>query len=88
MIIVPTVIGAVGPSRKWVEKSQGDRDEKDSDHFCNCFDYRAAIFGQPAPDLNIRYVILDNGDSIKGLPIDSGQILSCVLNHISVQDEK
>ena len=50
--------------------------------------YKQTIFGQPAPDLNIRYVILDNGDSIKGLPIDSGQVLSCVLNRISVQDEK
>jgi hypothetical protein len=45
--------------------------------------YIQTIFGQPAPDLNIRYVILDGGDTIKGLPIDPGQVLSCVLNRIS-----
>lgn len=50
--------------------------------------YTQTISGQPAPDLNIRYVVLDNGDSIKGLPIDPGQVLSCVLNRISVHDEK
>jgi hypothetical protein len=46
--------------------------------------YSQTIFGQPAPDLNIRYVILDNGNTIKGLPIDSGQVLSCVLNRLSI----
>jgi len=50
--------------------------------------YTQTIFGQPAPDLNIRYVVLDNGDSIKGLPIDSGQVLSCVLNRISAHDDQ
>lgn len=44
--------------------------------------YTQTIFSQPAPDLNIRYVILDDGDTIKGLPVDSGQVLSCVLNRI------
>ena len=48
--------------------------------------YTQTIFGQPAPDLNIRYVILDEGDKIKGLPIDPGQVLSCVLNRISTSD--
>jgi hypothetical protein len=45
--------------------------------------YAQTIFGQPAPDLNIRFVVLDQGDTIKGLPIDPGQVLSCVLNRIS-----
>jgi hypothetical protein len=45
--------------------------------------YSQTIYGQPAPDLNIRYVILDNGSTIKGLPIDQGQVLSCVLNRMS-----
>ena len=48
--------------------------------------YTQTIFGQPAPDLNIRYVILDNGDTIKGLPVDQGQVLSCVLNRMSNSD--
>ena len=46
--------------------------------------YTQTIFGQPAPDLNIRYVIRDNGDTINGLPVDPGQVLSCVLHRISV----
>lgn len=48
--------------------------------------YTQTIFGQPAPDLNVRYVILDNGDMIKGLPVDPGQVLSCVLNRMSNSD--
>ena len=48
--------------------------------------YTQTIFGQPAPDLNIRYVILDYGDTIKGLPVDQGQVLSCVLNRMSNSD--
>lgn len=46
--------------------------------------YTQTINGHPAPDLNIRYVIRDNGDTINGLPIDPGQVLSCVLHRISI----
>jgi hypothetical protein len=46
--------------------------------------YTQTIFGQPAPDLNVRYVIRDDGATINGLPVDSGQVLSCVLHRISV----
>lgn len=48
--------------------------------------YTQTIFGQPAPNLDIQYVILDQGDKIKGLPIDPGQVLSCVLDRISTSD--
>jgi hypothetical protein len=44
--------------------------------------YQQTIFGQPVPDLHIRYFVLDDGDTIKGLPLDSGQVLSCVLKRI------
>src|SRR5438309_971130 len=44
--------------------------------------YQQTIFGQPVPDLHIRYFVLDEGDTIKGLPLDSGQVLSCVLKRI------
>jgi len=37
--------------------------------------YTQTIFGQPAPDLNIRYVIWDQGDRISGLPVDAGSVL-------------
>jgi hypothetical protein len=45
--------------------------------------YTQKIFGQPAPDLNIRYVIWDGGARISGLPIDPGQVLSCRLHRMS-----
>jgi hypothetical protein len=48
--------------------------------------YTQTIFGQPAPDLNVRYFILDDGNVIKGLPTDPGQVLSCVLNRMGSQD--
>lgn len=50
--------------------------------------YKQTIFGGAAPDLNIRYVVLDDGDVIKGLPTDQGQVLSCVLNRISIHDDR
>jgi hypothetical protein len=46
--------------------------------------YAQKIFGQPAPDLNIRYVIWDQGARISGLPVDAGQVLSCRLHRIHV----
>jgi hypothetical protein len=44
--------------------------------------YAQTIFGQPVPDLHIRYYITDQGDGIKGLPTDPNQVLSCVLNRL------
>jgi hypothetical protein len=48
--------------------------------------YTQTIFGQPAPDLNIRYVIWDQGDRISGLPVDAGSVLSCSLHRITKSD--
>jgi len=48
--------------------------------------YTQTIFGQPAPDLNIRYVIWDQGDRISGLPVDAGSVLSCSLHRITKAD--
>src|ERR1700738_3552733 len=43
------------------------------------------IFGQRQPeDLVIRFVIRDKGDTINGLPVQSGQILACVLHRMSI----
>jgi len=48
--------------------------------------YTQTIFGQPAPELKIQYVISDNGDTIKGLPVSPNQVLSCLLNRTSNSD--
>ena len=48
--------------------------------------YTQTIFGQPAPDLQIQYVISDSGDTIKGLPVSPNQVLSCLLNRTSNSD--
>ena len=45
--------------------------------------YEQQIGGQPAPPLDINYVILDDGDTIWGLPINSGGVLSCTLRRVS-----
>jgi len=63
---------------------QGLHGQADNNDNCTgTITYAQTIFGQPAPDLNIRYVILDDGDKIKGLPVDPGQVLSCVLDRMS-----
>jgi hypothetical protein len=49
--------------------------------------YAQSINGYPAGPLEIRYVISDNGDTIKGLPISPDQVLSCLLNRTSNSDE-
>jgi hypothetical protein len=41
--------------------------------------YDQKIDGAPAGQLEINYVILDNGDAIWGLPLNSGGVLACVL---------
>jgi hypothetical protein len=45
--------------------------------------YEQQIGGQPAPPLDINYVILDNGDTIWGLPLNSGGVLACTLRRMS-----
>ena len=57
-----------------------------SDNCIGTITYTQTIFGQPAPDLKIQYVISDNGGTIKGLPVSPNQVLSCLLNRTSNSD--
>lgn len=41
--------------------------------------YTQTIFGQAAPDLNIFFIVSDEGDTIDGLIVDSTAVLSCKL---------
>jgi hypothetical protein len=45
--------------------------------------YTQTINGAPAGQLNIDFVILDHGNTIWGLPLNSGGVLACTLNRIS-----
>ena len=45
--------------------------------------YDQKINGAPAGQLSINYVILDHGDEIWGLPLNSGGVLACTLRRIS-----
>jgi len=45
--------------------------------------YTQWINGQPAPPLDITFVISDNGDTVNGLSIDQGTVFSCVLRRMS-----
>jgi len=44
--------------------------------------YDQTINGVPAGQLDINYVILDNGNTIWGLPLNSGGVLACTLRRI------
>ncbi|MDH5287502.1 MAG: hypothetical protein OEX23_12835 [Betaproteobacteria bacterium] len=46
--------------------------------------YTQTLGGEPAPDLHINYVILDQGGAIQGLPTNSGQVLACSLKRITM----
>lgn len=46
--------------------------------------YTQTLGGGPAPDLNINYVILDQGGAIHGLPTNPGQVLACSLKRIGM----
>lgn len=46
--------------------------------------YSQTINGQPAPDVNIRAVILDSGRKIKGLSVDPGTMLACKLERMGI----
>jgi hypothetical protein len=41
--------------------------------------YTQKLNGGPAPDMNIRFLIFDNGKTIKGQPVDRGSNLACTL---------
>jgi hypothetical protein len=45
--------------------------------------YQQTVFGQMAPNLDIQYVVWDDGDRISGLPVNSGGVLSCSLHRMS-----
>ena len=45
--------------------------------------YEQTLGGQPAPALDINYLILDGGDTIWGLPLNSGGVLTCTLRRLS-----
>ena len=44
--------------------------------------YAQTLDGKPAPDMNIRFLIFDNGQLIKGLPVDPGSNLACTLKRM------
>jgi len=45
--------------------------------------YAVKVNGQPASSLDVQYVVFDGGDSIKGLPTNSGGVLACSLNRMN-----
>jgi hypothetical protein len=45
--------------------------------------YEQTFNGQPGPPLDINYVILEDGDAIWGLPLNSGGVLACTLSRIA-----
>ena len=44
--------------------------------------YTQTLDGNPAPDMNIRFLIFENGQLIKGLPVDKGTNLACTLKRM------
>ncbi len=46
--------------------------------------YTTTFDGQPSGLLDIEYVIYEHGSAIKGLPLNSGGVLACSLNRISI----
>ena len=46
--------------------------------------YTQTINGQPAPDINIRALILDAGRKMKGLSVDPGTMLACKLERMGL----
>jgi hypothetical protein len=49
--------------------------------------YEQTLGGQPAGQLQINYVIFDQGDAIKGLPTNSGGVLACSLKRIKLSED-
>ena len=44
--------------------------------------YTQKLNGNPAPDMNIRFLIFDNGKTIRGLPVDRGSNMTCTLTRM------
>ena len=42
------------------------------------------INGQPAPDLHLRFFVLDGGKQMKAMAVDPGTALKCTKNRLSV----
>ena len=49
--------------------------------------YEQSLGGQPAGQLNIKYVVFDQGDVIKGLPTNFGGVLACSLKRINLSED-
>ena len=49
--------------------------------------YEQSLGGRPAGQLKINYIIFDQGDTIQGLPTNSGGVLACSLKRISSSDD-
>jgi len=45
--------------------------------------YTQTINGQPAPPLDITFIVSEHGDRINGLPMVPGAVLSCRLKRLS-----
>jgi hypothetical protein len=41
--------------------------------------YDQTVAGGPAPQLHIDFVVMKNGDELRGMPTDSGYIVTCEL---------
>ena len=53
-----------------------------NDNCTGTIKYTQTIDGHPAPDLNIRFLIFDNGKLIQGLAVDKGSNLACTLKRM------
>ena len=65
---------------------QGQTFQGQANNYEDCtgtISYQTAVNGVPGPNLDIRYVIWDDGDRISGLPLNSGGVLSCSLHRMS-----
>jgi hypothetical protein len=45
--------------------------------------YHQTISGNPAPDINISFVVFRDGDRISGIVTDAGAVYSCELTRVS-----
>jgi hypothetical protein len=79
-----TCLGSFNIGGVVVQQGQTLKGQANNSEDCTGFiSYQTAVFGQPGPNLDIRYVIWDDGDRISGLPVNSGGVLSCSLHRMS-----
>ena len=45
--------------------------------------YTQKINGQPAPDLNLLFQVLDDGKTVRGMAVDTGVTMTCSLKLMS-----